>query len=560
MKRLARNWCVRTSVSPDTPQAGTPDGLELHLLQAAPTVFTQSSWINGRSSKTSTYTYHLQLVAKKEGRYSLGPISVSAGGQTYETEPITITVRKSAASSKPRGDQYVFAQLEVKPTSVYVTESFQATLEIGIRKVIHNGRRVDMNLLEIIDARRSQLSVFRNSRFNSSSRQLTDSAGKRHDYMIYRATENVRVEEAGDQVVGPIFVKADYPTAFRRSFFSNTVSQSRRETARADAVTVTVKTPPEDGRPDDFTGAIGTYSLNVSVKPDRVEKGRPVTLTVAIKGAPLDGIAGPALNSHAELASRFDYAKDELLGDMENGAKVFRRAIFPKQEGEQVIPPITWSFFDAKREQYITLASAPIPLSVDPSSAEPTAITLVDRAAPQVNGTALTVLRGGISANYNDPAVLLADQSFSLTRAWVALMALPPLAWMIIALAARHRARLRADAGYARRRRAGRVVAKRVAQATRCDDAGGVLEVLSKALSDYLADCFNLPPGEMTPDEARGLLIDHGAAEALAAEVAEFLDTCAGVRYAPSRAREVSAREAAAKVRGWIRRIERVSR
>ena len=198
--------------------------------------------------------------------------------------------------------------------------------------------------------------------------------------------------------------------------------------------------------------------MHADAKPKRVRLAQPLTLTVTIQGRPLEGVAGPDLARQPELASRFDFIKDEWIGDIEGGKKVFRRAVFPKQEGKQTIPPLVWSYFDPKTERYITLTSEPVDLFVEPPESDPNAAEPAN--GPNVSGfapTTLTLLTGGISPNYIDPDAVLASQTSSCGLAWgLSALAFPPLLCLIVARTARHRTRLRADTGYARRRHAWR--------------------------------------------------------------------------------------------------------
>ena len=61
---------------PDIPQVVMPDGLELSLLNETPSVLNQSSWVNGRMSRSVTYTYQVQIIARKPGRYRVGPVEL----------------------------------------------------------------------------------------------------------------------------------------------------------------------------------------------------------------------------------------------------------------------------------------------------------------------------------------------------------------------------------------------------------------------------------------------------------------------------------------------------
>lgn len=551
--------CTNTG-QPQPPVILAPDGLEVQIANPIPAQFSQMSNINGRVSQKTTYTFSLRVTGKKEGVHAIGPFAVVADGTTFQTAPVRVTVQRAAAALQAEGDRLVFARISVEPRSLYVTQSFTATLVIGIRKVEIDGQIVELdNLLEFVDGGGSDISIFP-TRFSSSLVSMDDSAGQRHPYVLHRASKEIRAEEVGPFSVGPVFLKVNYPIAFRRGFFQRLeVAKARKETARAEAIIVDVKGPPEQGRPADFTGAIGHYSLNVDAKPTQVEQGRPITLQLTIGGEPLEGLASPALSQQAELLSRFDFASDELTGDVEGKAKVFRRAIFPKQPGEQSIPPISWSFFDPKAETYKTLFSKPVPIVVDPPA--PGSVPLpsaADIARAEANGQALTVLTGGIAPNYVDPALVLADQSLSISTGGVtAAFVLPPLTWAVISLGARHRRRVLTDAGYARQRRAKRRAHGLIEHALRKVGPAEQLCGLAHALTGFVSDRFDLPPGERTPHEMRMMLAERGLNSKFADEVAAFLETCDAARYAPGVLDPLSPQHAAGKVREWIIRIDR---
>jgi len=550
--------CTNTG-QPEPPQFSVPAGLDLQITNPTPAQFSQMSIVNGRRSQKTTYTYSLRLTALKEGAYTLSPISVVGEASTYQTAPVRITVQKKQVASQSEQDQFVFVRMSVEPRSLYVTQSFTATLVIGIRKVEIDGRVVDMeNLLQTVDGSASQLSIFA-TRFSSSELTMVDSTGQRHPYVLFKSTREVRAEEVGAMPVGPVFLKVNYPTSLRRGFFGGMeIAQSRKETARADAITVDVKGPPEQGRPADFTGAIGQFTMQVEVKPTRVEQGRPVTLSLAIQGAPLEGLAGPDLTKQAELASRFDFATDELTGDIENRAKVFRRAIFPKQHGEQTVPPIAWSYFDPHAERYISLTSKPIPLVVDPASPGSVAMSPGEIEASERNGAVLKLVHGGISPNYVDPGLVLADTSLGFSpTATVAALALPPLLCLTMTLTVRHRSRLKSDVRYSRRRRARRDAQRLIDRALRDGNPARQLTALSHAMTSYLADRFCLPPGTLTPHEVRTLLVTSGTDVATSGQVAGFLENCDAALYARGAIGTLSPSQAAANVRHWIERIER---
>jgi hypothetical protein len=277
---------------------------------------------------------------------------------------------------------------------------------------------------------------------------------------------------------------------------------------------------------------------------------------MVIQGSPLDGVAGPDLRNYPELAARFDFSAEESPGEKEGNSKVFRRAIFPRREGEQVIPPISWSYFDPKQERYVTITTDPIPIVVDPSASHEAG---GDTALDAINGpTKLTRTGSGITPNVVDAARALTDQDVHLHPAvFGATMIGPPILCFCAALVSWRGARLRGDANYSRRRSAGRVGRGRIRKAAGESSANARSNLLAEALTGYIADRFGLPRGALTSGEAERIVADRTGDAALAARVGQFLASCDLARFAGARAAESSQDSAVAQATELIEGIEK---
>lgn len=532
---IADGQLVCTNIGqPDAPQLVAPAGLSVTIANSSPSSSSVMRVINGRRTQEVTYTYPVRVQGSKEGKFVLGPVEVSAGGQTHVSNAVQFNIRTPETKPIPDGDRYIFASIDVKPRSLYLTETFEATLRFGIRKVLdRNNRTIDIDMLRnVLDLRSSELSVFAGGNAPRTETSLKDSAGRVHRYELFTVTKTLRADKAGDMTIGPVFLKANYPTDLRASFFGNfEVVSSRKETARTESIVVKVKSPPDEGRPDSFNGAIGRFAMRVEAKPTRVEEGQPVTLTIRIVGEPLEGIAGPELSRQAELSSRFEFATDELAGDIEGNNKVFRRAIFPKQVGEQTIPPIAWSYFDTKTESYGTLTSEPIAIVVDPSSSP-------DKVASRLNSlegeekTELTLLTGGLTPNYEDTDRVLANHGFIMTPPWIAALSATPVFYCALLLITRHQSKIRGDRGYARRRHAETKAIRAIRQADTSSNDAARLASISQALRHYLADKFNLTSGAVTSMDVERVLRERGIDNQVTQSVIQFLEAGDAAQYA----------------------------
>ncbi|MBI1826517.1 MAG: BatD family protein [Planctomycetes bacterium] len=549
--------CTNTG-QPEAPQFTLPDGLDVQF-SSTPSQSTMMSIVNGQTSQRTTYTLPVRVVGKKEGSYTFGPVTVTSEGKSFQTKPISITVRTPTPTAESEGDKLVFVRVRVEPRLLYVTQSYDATLTIGIRKVEIDGKiREVRSLLQFVDARSSGLSVF-GPQFSQSNVTLTDSAGRPHQYVLYSDSKQIRAEQIGETNVGPVFIKVDYPTALGRDFFGDsTVTRSTKVTARAESVIVKVKGPPTESRPADFRGAVGHYTMQVTAKPTRVEQGKPVTISVALRGDPIEGIGGPDLARIQELTSRFDFTAEEPPADAEGDSKIFRKAIFPKQLGEQTIPALSWSYFDPNKEHYVTLHSDPIVIMVDPAAAG--SVSLEVPSATSIPSTTKLTAVSGLSPNCTDVDALLADSGFGIHNSiLVAGFAVPPIVFLASLLISSRARRLRNDPLLARRHGARQSARSRIAKARLMNDPRQAYEELSEAIVGYLSDHFGLARGELTPIEARDLLVRHELNGALGDEIVRFLEDTDAVRYSGRMTTGTESVAAAAdQVNRWIREIERV--
>jgi hypothetical protein len=99
-----------------------------------------------------------------------------------------------------------------------------------------------------------------------------------------------------------------------------------------------------------------------------------------------------------------------------------------------------------------------------------------------------------------------------------------------------------------------------MAGAMRNGDPAAQLSGLAAALTSHLSDFFDLPPGRLTPVEVRDLLNANTIDSKLVEEVCTFLEMAEATRYTPGMSSELSASEAATRVRRWIGLIERAAR
>ena len=122
--------------------------------------------------------------------------------------------------------------------------------------------------------------------------------------------------------------------------------------------TVDVMQLPEKDRPADFSGLVGNFIISARLDSNTIPAGDNAHLTVIIKGAGNIGeievpvIRWPGNIEHFEALDTQHTSQDAFP---QTGDKIFDIPFIGKEEGSAVIPPVSFSYFDATAKKYITV-------------------------------------------------------------------------------------------------------------------------------------------------------------------------------------------------------------
>ncbi len=362
-------------------------------------------------------------------------------------------------------------------------------------------------------------------------------SGQDGEYWEFDFVRQFVPQALGEFSFGPVTLKGD----FVRTVDAASRAEMESVFAVAKPRTVTVRDAPAEGRPDSYIQAIGKFSLDTSLVPTEAKVGDPLTLTLTLRGAgTLDAARAPDLSGRPEVAERFRVyeASEETRAE----ARLFTYSLRPLQAGQIAWPAIPLSYFDVEQEQYVTLETQPISLTVRPAERIGDGEIAVAPAA-RSTGAAIEASQDGILANIDDLAALR-DQSVRPAR-WLAYLGLLGVAYVGIAGGARQLGRFLGDAGLQRRRAApGR--ARQRMQAAQAEIQAGQAregaEHLGAAIIGLVADAAGQIEAGMTSREVEGHLRTWGIEDELRRRITTLLETCDGARYGASAdaVREVS--------------------
>jgi hypothetical protein len=271
--------------------------------------------------------------------------------------------------------------------------------------------------------------------------------------------------------------------SFETDVFGNRTPVEPRELVRSGAfATLTVRALPEAGRPGDFSGGVGTFTLTASARSERVPLGQGFLFDLVVAGrGNLAAIEPPRLEGLEGLRVR------GRLEQLDAGRRTFTYELVPTSENVRGVPGVPLVVFDPELGDWRTLRSASVALEVLPPEPEATAPT-------------------------GEPAD--APQSQERSWGWLALPAALLIAW---SLRRRGIARAGSDAP----------LRAQSARATLADAAGDPLQ----RYTQFLATFLGCAPPAVVGARLTERLAAAGAPEGLARRLSEHHDELTHARY-----------------------------
>ncbi|TWT42326.1 hypothetical protein RAS1_34570 [Phycisphaerae bacterium RAS1] len=459
--------------------------------------------INGRTTRTVSRAYQYLLTPERHGELVIPSVLVRVDGVERKTRPITIKVLPSDS------EQLFWAEISCRHERLYLGQKTALTLTLWVKPIETDNGLIPANRMSRFIS--GSLGPFPNQPV-INQQVVTLPGGERQRYFTYEMTAEYVPEKAGTLVFDEIDLAMRYPTQLALDIFGELQASSYRNLRiRPRVRDVEVLPLPEAGRPANFTGAVGTFSISVRARPLSVRVGDPIELTIDVTGdGPLESLAPPRLAADAKLTSGFRVPKEDLAGERLGGGKRFTQTIRAERSDVTEIPPIEYPYFDPERERYVVAISNPIAIRVQPSD-ELTAAEIGGLPAPTDQPPAAVEAVDGLRGNVLGEAELLNTVSVVTPQEVIAVTITPPAVF------------LAAWCGSAIQRRRGGAAQRRRAQAarnalSRIDRAAGLPRreragQIEAALAGYLADRLDAPAPRFHGRAALPELAARGASE-----------------------------------------------
>jgi len=494
---------------------------------------------NGRTENSKNYKFTLS--PQKTGKLSIPPFKIAVNGKEYTTNQHSIMVKKSGqtlsrntvknnqnrsqTNNRNRANDYFIRSLIDKDT-VYVNEQLTYTF------LFYSGGSV----LRQDKLTKPQLTGFWVEELSPPRYSSKTIEGRQ--FKINGIRTALFPTSPGKHTIGSRLLDITVPGSSRRDpfdfFGSRLFNSGERLSLKANPIDVTVLPLPIEGKPEDFSGAVGTYKIKATVDKKEVAVNDAVTVKIKISGTGnIKTLPTPDITELPDFRTYTSGTTENIVRNTVNigGSKVFEQVFIPKRAGNYSLPEIKFSYFDPIRKEYKTITTEPLKINVSPA-ADRYATQLQNMGANNLDLIAKDIryLKADIGRENITRRKLLATNPLFLF-----IYLVPILSYVGIISHQRRKDKLASDHVFRRIKQAKKMAERRLSTARKFldqSDPDNYYAEINKSINEYFADRFNLSAQGLTSNSIKEYA-EGKLNEDLTKRIINLLQICDFGRFAP---------------------------
>jgi hypothetical protein len=305
-----------------------------------------------------------------------------------------------------------FVQAEVDKTTAYEGEQITASWYIYTR-----GNMLSLDRLKFPDLKGFWKEIIEEVPALNFTQEVVNGVPYRRALLATHALFPIK---SGTAVIDEYKIKASMQSLQGPFGFGPAYTYTRS----SERIPITVKPLPTEGKPKDFTGAVGQFEMKSSIDGQSFPANQPFSLKVRFDGSGnAKSIELPPLSLPPGLEV-YDTKNESKFFKNGRSYKEFEVLIIPRQEGAMTIPALSASMFDPKTGKYYTRTSPAISVKITAAvnGTGPVGTRLQSPAAtPELNKNELP------------PVLMTWDAGQHSSKAWTLYAQI--LLWLIVILA-----------------------------------------------------------------------------------------------------------------------------
>jgi hypothetical protein len=503
-----------------------PDIKGARLLSGTPSVSRNYQFINGKSTRSFTYTYFFS--AEEAGRYQLPEIPVIVDNKTYRTQPVDYRILARDQSGQQKDDQRanLFMRLEVSDTNPVAGQQLLANVVLYFKENV-----------EIISYQPEpgwKAEGFWKEQLNRNDRPMAESVimnGERYrkarlmQYALFPT-------RSGDLTLSPYTVTVSVRVRSNRSqndpfssFFGGFGTNRRDIDLKSKPVNMSVRNIPEISDAE-YIGAVGRFNIKREISTTSPREGETIELTTTIEGTGNVPLVSKPQYDLPEAFERYQPKEQSNIdreGNQIVGRRTFTDILVARKAGSYTIPATTVAFYDAGNKKFDNVRLGSYQVNVRPA--------LNAGIAASNNGIPLQPITGIASWQSTHEAPLTSYWWF-----WAGSV-LPFLILGVGFWQKQYQERLQSDSAFARSEKAKKAAQKQLQQAQEHAETNRIKETygaMQKALAGFISDRLNLPGAGLDKQTYLQHLRDQQLDAELIKKVDRLMDKAGTIQYAPN--------------------------
>lgn len=491
------------------------------------------AWTNGKKSFSKTYSFY--LAPTRKGTLTIGSASIQIEDQTYTTRPITVTIVDAVKKEDPRtrlnhSQEQILNGIhlvaEISNTTPYqnepITVFYKVYVERGSNLTNWSGTSIpkyNKFWVNAIDVKELKVET---GKYN----------GKEAQFITFKK-DILMPLETGDIELEPLVldIQAEIPTG-RRDFFGFPETGYITQSYTTGKRTIKVKPLPEVGKPDNFSGAVGTFDFKVTPNEASTNALEALSFKVEVKGqGNMNLFSLPPLTTTSNSLELFEPEYTESVRAGNNGiqgTKTDSYTIIPQYKGEYYIDPMSFNYFDIKSKSYKTITTDSIKINVINGPDLPTEEETLKATQDSDTEVFQPLLTQLITKEKET------NDYWNSTLFYI-LTIIPFLLMPLTVLLINANRRKNADYEGLRLKQNNRLAKKYLSEAKKnIRNKELFYDALERCLHNFLKAKLNIETSEMSNDNIKELLLENQISDDLTTEYLQLKNACEYARYAPT--------------------------
>lgn len=510
--------------------------------------------INGNTTMSLSLSY--DLLAVKEGEYTIGPATVVVNGKQIRSNAVKVKVVKGQAvqqqqqhsqagggrnqqqveDRQPEGNSADISKRLFIRAVPNKTNPFQGEQVTVTYKLYTNIELVDNALDKLPDFNGFWSQEIKNN--DPNVRWETENyQGSRYNVAVLKQII-LFPTRSGKLVLDPLgmtfLVRQAVQSNDPFDMFFGSYKDAKYKIKSA-AVPIQVKPLPEAGKPAEFGGAVGNFTLKASLDKSAVKANEAINYSLWISGSGnLNLMNAPTVNFPADVEKYDPKITDKITESLTgvSGSRQYDYLLIPRHEGDFAISGVNFSYFNPATQRYVTLTAEPFSVKVakgDPGS-NVTAFAAGNQQDIKLLSKDIQYIRT------SDSGLRKSDSEFHDSFLYYILLLTGPIAFAAAMVWRNRNRENNKDQVKVRERNANKMAAQHLANAQRQLSGGNekaFYEAIYKGLYGYLSHKFNIDAADMSQENIKERLTNSGVSDERIAQLTDTLNRCEMARYAP---------------------------